>query len=264
MVAECGGKDATLVAADADLDSAADFIVFGAMGNAGQTCVGVERVYVEEPVKDALVAKVVERAQRIRTAGADAQYGPMTLPSQVEVVRSHVEDALRSGTAMLGGTDSISGRTIAPVIITDVDESSAAVQHETFGPLVVINPVASLEEAVERSNGTPYGLGAAIFTRNTRAAERAASHLRVGVVSINSVLGFAGVAALPLGGVKDSGFGRIHGADGLREFSTVKSIARQTRKAALNLLTLDRTAKDMHAAERMIPMLHGRAKPPRA
>ncbi|WP_062464031.1 aldehyde dehydrogenase family protein [Demequina soli] len=263
IVAECGGSDALLVAADADLDAAASFIVFGAMGNAGQTCAGVERVYVVESVRDALVAKVKEAAERLRTSGADAQYGPMTLPGQEEVVRRHVEDALRTGTAAVGGLDSIQGRTIAPIVITDVDERSDAVQEETFGPLVVINPVASLDEAVRRANGTQYGLTAAVFTRDKAAAARAAAALRVGAVSINSVLGFAGVAALPFGGVKASGFGRIHGADGLREFSVVKSIARQTRKAMLDLLTMDRTEKDLHTATRMIPMLHGRAKAPR-
>ncbi|MDN4472632.1 aldehyde dehydrogenase family protein [Demequina zhanjiangensis] len=260
IVAECGGKDAVLVAADADLEAAADFIVFGGMGNSGQTCVGVERVYVAESVKDSLVAKVVARAERLRTDGQDAHYGPMTLPSQTDVVAQHVNDALRTGSAALGGPDSIKGRRIDPIVITDVDESSEAVQAETFGPLVVINPVANLDEAVDRANGTPYGLGAAVFTSNRRAGKAAAARLETGVVTINSVLGFAGVAALPFGGVKESGFGRIHGADGLREFSAAKSIAIQTRKAALNLLTLDRTDKDMHTVSKMIPMLHGRAK----
>ncbi|MDN4474667.1 aldehyde dehydrogenase family protein [Demequina sp. SYSU T00192] len=263
IVAECGGSDALLVAADADLDAAADFIVFGGMGNSGQTCAGVERVYVVESVRETLVSKVVDRARRLRTEGADAQYGPMTLPSQVDVVRRHVDDAMRSGTVVLGGADSFRGRVIAPIVVTDVDERSDAVQEETFGPLVIINPVASLDEAVRRANATAYGLTAAVFTRDTAAANRAAAALHVGAVSINSVLGFAGVAALPFGGVKGSGFGRIHGADGLREFSVVKSIARQTRKAALNLLTMDRTEKDMHTAAKMIPMLHGRSKPPR-
>jgi len=263
VVAECGGKDAVLVAADADLDAAADFIVFGGMGNAGQTCAGVERVYVVDSVRDALQAKVVERAGRLRAEGPDAHYGPMTLASQAEVVRRHVDDALRTGTPALGGPASIAGRVVGPIVITDVAEDSAALREETFGPLVVINPVASLDEAIDRANATSYGLSAAIFARDTRAANRAASRLRVGAVAINSVLGFGGIAALPFGGVKDSGFGRIHGADGLREFAVVKSIARQTRKAALNLLTMDRTEKDLHTASRMIPMLHGRAKAPR-
>lgn len=259
LVVEGGGKDALIVAADADLDAAADFVVFGGLGNAGQTCVGVERVYVERPVRDALVAKVVERAKRLRTSGEDVSYGPMTLASQPDVVAAHISDAIaRGGTAVLGGADSVRGRVIEPVILTDVPEDSDAVCKETFGPTVVINTVASLDEAVDRANASDYGLGAAVFTRNARAGYLAAERLRAGVVTINSVLGFAAIPALPFGGVKGSGFGRIHGADGLREFSVPKSVTRQTSKAALNLLTMERSDRDMHLVAKMIPMLHGR------
>ncbi|WP_121061091.1 aldehyde dehydrogenase family protein [Microbacterium telephonicum] len=261
LVAECGGKDALIVAADADLDAAADFVVFGAMGNAGQTCVGVERVYVQRQVRDALVAKVVERAQRLRTAGEATSYGPMTLGSQSDVVAAHVADALaRGGTAVLGGPESVRGRTVEPVVLCDVPEDADAVRLETFGPTVVINTVDSLEEAVAKANATEYGLGAAVFTASPHTGERLAAQLKAGVVTINSVLGFAAIPALPFGGVKGSGFGRIHGADGLREFTTPKSVARQTRKAALNLLTMERTDKDMHMVARMIPLLHGKGK----
>jgi len=261
MVAECGGKDALIVAADADLDAAADFVVFGAMGNAGQTCVGVERVYVERPVRDALVQKVIERANRLRTDGDDPSYGPMTLGTQSDIVAAHITDALnRGGTAVFGGPESVDGRRIAPVVLTDVPEESDAVRRETFGPTVVINTVASLDEAVERANATDYGLGAAVFTKSSRTGEALAARLRAGVVTINSVLGFAAIPTLPFGGVKGSGFGRIHGADGLREFSTPKSVARQTRKAALNLLSMERSEKDMHLVAKMIPMLHGKGR----
>ncbi|MFB7894418.1 aldehyde dehydrogenase family protein [Microbacterium sp. NPDC056044] len=261
LVAECGGKDALIVAADADLDAAADFIAFGALGNAGQTCVGVERVYVEQRVRDALVDKVVERAKRIVVTGDTPTYGPMTLATQTGVVAAHVDDALaRGGRAVFGGPESVGGRTVSPIVLVDVPEDSDAVQRETFGPTVVINAVADLGEAVARANATDYGLGAAVFTKDAKKGERVAAQLNAGVVTINSVLGFAAIGALPFGGVKGSGFGRIHGADGLREFSVPKSIARQTRKAALNLLTLERSPKDMHMVERMIPMLHGKAR----
>ncbi|MDT0143439.1 aldehyde dehydrogenase family protein [Microbacterium sp. PRC9] len=261
LVAECGGKDALIVATDADLDAAADFIAFGALGNAGQTCVGVERVYVEQRVRDALVDKVVERAKRIVVTGDAPTYGPMTLATQADVVSAHVQDALaRGGRAVFGGPESVADRTVSPIVPVDVPEDSDAVQRETFGPTVVINTVADLDEAVARANATEYGLGAAVFTKDAKKGERIAAQLRAGVVTINSVLGFAAIGALPFGGVKGSGFGRIHGADGLREFSVPKSIARQTRKAALNLLTLERSPKDMHMVERMIPMLHGKAR----
>lgn len=261
LVAECGGKDALIVAADADLDAAADFIAFGALGNAGQTCVGVERVYVERRIRDDLVDKVVERAKRIVVTGDAPTYGPMTLATQTDVVAAHVDDAIaRGGRAVFGGPESVAGRIVSPIVLVDVPEDSDAVQRETFGPTVVINAVDDLDEAVARANATEYGLGAAVFTEDARKGELIAAQLDAGVVTINSVLGFAAIGALPFGGVKGSGFGRIHGADGLREFSVPKSIARQTRKAALNLLTLERSPKDMHLVERMIPMLHGKSR----
>ncbi|QKJ20716.1 aldehyde dehydrogenase family protein [Microbacterium hominis] len=261
LVAECGGKDALIVAADADLDAAADFVVFGSMGNAGQTCVGVERVYVDRVVSEKLIAKVVERAQRVRVGGEKPTYGPMTLPSQTAVIAAHVDDALaKGGRAVLGGPESVGDRYVEPVILLDVPEDSDAVRHETFGPTVVINTVGSVDEAVRLANATEYGLGAAVFTKDAATGRRAAKQLKAGVVTINSVLGFAGIPALPFGGVKGSGFGRIHGADGLREFSTPKSVAHQTGKAALNLLTVERSEKDDHMVAKLLPMLHGRAK----
>ena len=261
MVAECGGKDALIVAADADLDAAADFVVFGGMGNAGQTCVGVERVYVEQPVRDALIAKVVERVERLRADGDDASYGPMTLGSQADVVRAHIDDALsRGGTAVVGGPASVVGRRISPVVLVDVPEDAAAVREETFGPVLVINTVADLDEAIRKANATDYGLGASVFTKDARKGEAVADRLQAGVVTINSVLGFASIPSLPFGGVKGSGFGRIHGADGLREFTVPKSVARQTRKAPLNLLTMERSERDMHLVAKMIPMLHGKGR----
>ncbi|MFF2631649.1 aldehyde dehydrogenase family protein [Microbacterium sp. NPDC058021] len=261
LVAECGGKDALIVAADADLDAAADFVVFGAMGNAGQTCVGVERVYAERPVHEALVAKIVERAERLRLDGDHPSYGPLTLGSQSEVIAGHVQDAVaRGGRAVLGGAESVDGRRVSPVVLVDVPEDADAVQQETFGPTVVVNAVANLDEAIARANDTAYGLGAAVFTRNARTGEAVAARLRAGVVTINSVLGFASIPSLPFGGVRGSGFGRIHGADGLREFASPKSVARQTRKAALNLLTMHRSERDMHLVAKMIPMLHGKGR----
>ncbi|MGM7678514.1 aldehyde dehydrogenase family protein [Microbacterium sp. A94] len=261
LVAECGGKDALIVAADADLDSAADFIVFGGLGNAGQTCVGVERVYAVRSVRDALVEKVVERAKRLRLDGEDPSYGPLTLASQSEVIADHVADAVaKGGRAVLGGPESVGGRRVAPIVLVDVPEESDAVRCETFGPTIVINAVADLDEAITLANATDFGLGAAIFTKSAKTGEAVAARLKSGVVTINSVLGFASIPALPFGGVKGSGFGRIHGADGLREFSVPKSVARQTGKAALNLLTMERSDRDMHLVAKMIPMLHGRSR----
>ncbi len=122
LVAECGGKDAMLVAEDADLDKAVEFAAFGAFGNAGQTCAGVERIYVAEPVYRQFLDKFTAAVERVRPGGSDADtYGPMTLPRQVDVVRNHIADALEKGArAVTGGIDSVHERFVEPVILTDV------------------------------------------------------------------------------------------------------------------------------------------------
>ncbi|MEY7977159.1 aldehyde dehydrogenase family protein [Streptomyces pilosus] len=226
FLAECGGKDAVLVTADADLDAAADAIVWGALGNAGQTCAGVERVYAVRAVHAELVDRVVERARGLRPgSGPDAAYGPMTMPGQDEVVRRHVDAAVAAGAgAPLGAVEAPDGPFVAPVVLVDVPEDSPAMTEETFGPTVAINAVADVDEAVRRANASRYALGAAVFCGSRRAGAAIAARLRAGAVSVNSVLGFAAVPALPFGGSGDSGFGRIHGAEGLRAFTAPQSV----------------------------------------
>ena len=146
VLAECGGKDAMLVAADADLDAAADATAWGAMSNAGQTCVGVERVYVAEAVYHPFLEKLNDRIGKLRAGDDDgASYGPMTLPGQVDVVERHLADAVaRGGRAAYGGLDSVRAPYVDPVVLVDVPEESAAVREETFGPVVTVTPVPSL------------------------------------------------------------------------------------------------------------------------
>ncbi len=260
MVAECGGKDALLVAADADLDAAADAAAWGALSNAGQTCVGIERVYVAEDVYHSFLDKLADRMSVVRPGeDREADYGPMTLPSQIDVVERHIADALARGARpVVGGLASIRKPFVGPVILTDVPEESRAVCEETFGPTVTVAPVANLDEGVRMANNSSYGLGASVFARNKKAAMAAARSLRSGMTSVNSVIAFASVPALPFGGSGDSGFGRIHGADGLREFARPKSITRQRMKPPVNLTSFSRTEQDMRKILNLARVLHGR------
>jgi acyl-CoA reductase-like NAD-dependent aldehyde dehydrogenase len=194
----------------------------------------------------------------------EASYGPMTLPSQPETVAKHVADALaRGGRPAVGGPDAVASPYVRPVVLTDVPEHSAAVTEETFGPTVTVTPVANLAEGVSFANAGRYGLGSAVFSRDRAAAMAAARSLRTGMTSVNSVVGFAIVPALPFGGVGESGFGRIHGADGLREFSRPKAITRQLMKPPLNLTSFGRTDKDMRRIVTLVTLLHGRLYRPR-
>jgi acyl-CoA reductase-like NAD-dependent aldehyde dehydrogenase len=262
LVAECGGKDALIVDADADLDAAADAAVWGAMSNAGQTCVGVERVYAVDAVYDAFVAKLAERAANVR-AGDDreASYGPITMPGQLDVIQRHLDDALgRGARALVGGAESVHAPYVDPVVLTDVPEDAAANTEETFGPTMTVARVADLDDAVRHANATSYGLGATIFAKNKRRATEAARRIRSGMTSINAVIAFASVPALPFGGVGDSGYGRIHGADGLREFARPKAVTRQRFALPMNPASFTKSDKDMQRLTQMISLVHGRRR----
>src|SRR5580700_1427794 len=260
LVAECGGKDAFIVGADADLDAAADACAWGALSNAGQTCVGVERVYVAQDVYHTFLEKLTDRVTRVRPGeDREADYGPMTLPGQAEVIEKHIADALaRGGRPVVGGIASIRRPFVGPVILADVPEESKAVTDETFGPTITVAKVASLAEGVERANASRYGLGGTVFAGNKKAAMAAARALSSGMTAINSVITFASVPALPFGGLGDSGFGRIHGADGLREFARPKAITRQRMKPPVNLTSFGRTDQDMKKILNLVTLLHGR------
>ncbi|QXV60918.1 aldehyde dehydrogenase family protein [Amycolatopsis sp. TNS106] len=258
VIIEAGGKDAVLVDADADLEAAADATVWGAFSNSGQTCIGVERVYVHERVHDEFVAKVVDKAKDVR-AGSDAaaQYGPVTMPSQLSVIKRHIADAIeRGGKALVGGVDAVGDRYVQPTVLVDVPEDSVAVQEETFGPTVTIAKVRDMDEAVEKANDTKYGLGSTVFSKS-RGLELA-GRLRTGMTSINAPLSFAGIASLPFGGVGDSGFGRIHGPEGLREFARPKAVARQRFTAPIVLTSFSRKEKTDALVAKLITVLHGK------
>jgi acyl-CoA reductase-like NAD-dependent aldehyde dehydrogenase len=210
------------------------------MSNAGQTCIGIERVYVHEQVYQAFLEQVSTQSSGLR-AGPGEKIGPMTMPTQPAVVRRHIADALaHGGAALVGGLDAVGDRYVQPTVLIDVPEESSAVTEETFGPTLTIARVADMDEAIRLANASSFGLGASVFS-GTRGMELA-RRLQAGMVSVNSVIAFAGIPALPFGGVKQSGFGRVHGADGLREFAQPKSIARQRFSGPLKLSTFARTA----------------------
>jgi acyl-CoA reductase-like NAD-dependent aldehyde dehydrogenase len=260
IVAECGGKDAMLVDADADLDAAADAAAWGAMSNAGQTCIGIERVYVVDGVYQTFLEKLKERVDALRPGeDREASYGPMTMASQLDVIEGHVADALaRDGRPVTGGLNSIRAPYVDPVILTGVPEESRAVKEETFGPTVTVTRISDLAEGIRLANAGSYGLGSAVFTKSKKRAVEAARSLRTGMTAINAVLAFAAVPSLPFGGVGDSGFGRIHGADGLREFARAKGITRQRFKPMVNLTSFTRTDKELDKVVSLITLLHGR------
>jgi hypothetical protein len=242
VVLECGGKDPVIVAHDADIARAADATVWSAFSNAGQTCIGAERVYVDERVADKFIEKVLEIAKTIKPGAPGAgKYGPTTMPKQIPIIQSHIDDAIaRGATVLMGGSNSVKAPFVEPVIFCDVPEDSIAMTEETFGPTIAINRVQSMAEAIELSNNTRYGLGASVWSK--RRGKQIASQLHTGMVAINSTISFAAVDSVPFGGVKDSGYGRIHGPEGLLEFTYPRTVVRARFQLPIAFTSFSRTA----------------------
>lgn len=258
VLLELGGKDPMIVAEDADLTQAAEACVYGALTNAGQACISVERVYVADAVHDRFVDEVVRQVRELKTGGDDGHLGAMTSPAQVAIVKDHLQDAIAKGAKLhTGGPDAIAGSYIQPTVLTNVNHSMKVMADETFGPVIPIQKVSSLDEAVRLANDTPYGLGSSVFAGARERARAIGERLHAGMTSINSVMGFAGIPSLPFGGVGDSGFGRIHGDEGIREFARIKSTAEQVMSIPLNMMSF-RQPKDMTKRLRgMIKQLYG-------
>ena len=272
VLIEGGGNDALIVDEDADVQAAAAAAVWGSMSNAGQTCIGVERVIAHEAVYDELVAAITREASRVR-AGTDdeADLGPITLPKQVALIHEHISDALARGArAVVGGPELEGGplpsvdddaplshpaRLIQPTVLVDTPPDARVQLEETFGPVVTVDRVASMEEAIELANSGPYGLSGAVFSKS-RGPE-IARRIRSGMTSVNNVIGFSGIPALPFGGVGHSGFGRIHGPDGLREFCYAKSVARQRFTPPVAVTNFDRRARVDGILKAAVGVLHG-------
>ena len=180
---ELGGKDPMIVLSDADLERAANFATYYSMQNAGQTCISIERVYVEEPVYDEFVGKVSDKVRALRVGKPEGpgsvEVGAITFPPQLETIKDHVADAVQKGARVLAGGHVVSGpgRFFEPTVLVDVDHTMKCMTEETFGPTLPIMKVADADEAVRLSNDSAYGLGASVFTRDTGRGEEIARQL---------------------------------------------------------------------------------------
>ncbi len=223
---ELGGKDPMIVLADANIDRAADAAVLGAFVNAGQICTSIERVYVEAPVYETFLEKVVERARDLKIgAEENCDVGAITVESQIEKIAAHVDDAVKHGARVLTGGKRLdgAGRFYAPTVLANVTPDMRVMREETFGPVLPVMKVADADEAVRLANDSPFALGGSIWGKRANA-ERLAPRLRAGMISINDTMMNGVIAALPFGGLKESGHGRVYGDEALREMTWVRGI----------------------------------------
>lgn len=228
---ELGGKDAAIVLADADLDRAANGITWGGLFNAGQTCISVERVYVEAPVYDVFVEKLTRSVAGLRQGHEDSgcrfDVGAMATTAQRDLVKRHVDDAVASGARITTGGQSGcgTGTFFEPTVLVDAEQSMTCMTDETFGPTLPVMKVADENEAIRLANDSRYGLSASVWTSDLARGERVARQLQVGAVNINDVLANLFALALPMGGWKNSGIGaRLGGASGLLKYCRQQAI----------------------------------------
>jgi acyl-CoA reductase-like NAD-dependent aldehyde dehydrogenase len=231
-VLELGGKDPQIVCPDADLANAISGAVWGGFANAGQTCSGIERVYVHRDVADAFVQGVVRETERLTVGdprGWTTEIGPMVSEDQAKIVTELVDDAVESGATKLTGgpteVEGMKGSFIAPVVLTGVTHEMRIMKEEIFGPVLPIVTVDSEEEAIELANDSVFGLGASIWTKDRAKGERMAHQIESGMVWINDHSFSHGACVCAWGGVKDSGLGRSHSKFGFYECVNIKQLA---------------------------------------
>jgi succinate-semialdehyde dehydrogenase/glutarate-semialdehyde dehydrogenase len=228
---ELGGKDAAVVAADANLERTARGVVFGAFVNTGQTCASIERLYVERPIYDRLLPRIVELTTELKLgdpSAPDTDMGPLTTKGQLDIVARQCAEAQEAGARALTGGKQPDGPGFfyPPTILVDVTDDMEVMREETFGPLLPVVPVDSIDEAIRRANDSRFGLTASGWTRSKTTAVRLQRELDAGVVTIND----HAVAFLEQtgswGGVRESGIGRAHGEFGMHDLVNVKYVMR--------------------------------------
>ncbi len=229
-VMELSGMDAALVCEDADLSLAARGLAWGTMTNAGQSCVASRRIIAHQtvyPVFAEAFLKVVRALKIGDPKDLNTEVGPLRTQTQADLLKELIRDAVGKGAVVLAGGRRLNNPEdvfFEPTVLAGVNDSMAIVREEFFGPVALLFCARNEEEMVALANDSSYGLGASVWTRDSLRGRRLASRLDAGIVWVNEALFSAGDGCLPFGGVKGSGFGRVGGADGLRQMARVKCV----------------------------------------
>ncbi len=227
---ELGGNDAMLVCPDADLERATSGAVWGGLQNCGQSCGGVERVYVHKDIYPEFLELLAKKVRSLRV-GVDQDHhldlGAMTTTGQVKAVQAHIDEALERGAVIYAQSscpEGGPGQFLPATVLTEVDHNMKVMLEETFGPVLGVMKVDSMEQAVELANDSNLGLTGSIWSRDSAGAERLARRVQAGAITINDHLMSHGLAETPWGGFKESGIGRTHGDIGFSEMTEAQVI----------------------------------------
>ncbi|MDH5719651.1 MAG: aldehyde dehydrogenase family protein [Spirochaetia bacterium] len=226
---ELGGKDPMIVLEDADLERAANGAIFNGCFISGQSCAAVERIYVSNKVKEKFIKMLVDKAKKLRSYieyPSDYDIGPITTKFQYDKILAHLREASKKAKILTGGLPQkgLAGWYIPPTVVVNVNHSMKLMKEETFGPILPVMGVSSIQEAIDLANDSDYGLNASIWTKNHSLAKKIASKLEAGTVLINDHLYTQAVSRAPWLGIKKSGIGVSHGAWGPRSMAQLKHI----------------------------------------
>ncbi|MEE8278585.1 MAG: succinic semialdehyde dehydrogenase, partial [Thermoanaerobaculia bacterium] len=231
---ELGGKNAMIVLADADLDGAVEGAIRGCFANTGQLCLSIERLYVERPLFQPFVERFVARSQELKLGSSldfEADMGCLVSEQQLQTVESHVRDAVEKGADVLTGgrpRPDLGPYFFEPTILENVCPGMILFDQETFGPVVSVYPFDAVEEAIEAANDSRYGLNASVWTADSSVGVEIARRIQAGTVNVNEAYAAAWASVdAPMGGFKDSGLGRRHGAEGILKYTEAQTVAVQ-------------------------------------
>jgi succinate-semialdehyde dehydrogenase / glutarate-semialdehyde dehydrogenase len=225
---ELGGHAPVLVFEDADLDQAVEGTMLAKFRNTGQSCIAANRIYVQRPIYESFLKRLIEKTRALKVGdGLDprTQIGALIDEEAVAKAAEHVEDAVRGGARLLCGGQRLPGPGyfFEPTVLADAPMGALCMQEETFAPIAPVCAFDTEAEAIERANSSPYGLSAYAFTRDLSCMFRLAESLEAGIIGIND--GLPTTSQAPFGGVKQSGWGRELGIEGMDAFLETKHIS---------------------------------------
>jgi acyl-CoA reductase-like NAD-dependent aldehyde dehydrogenase len=259
---ELGGKNPMVVLQGASLEDAATGLIAGAFSNSGQTCISVERVYVQDSIYEEFTRRLVEKTSSLKLGWSrswDLDMGSMISVDHAQKVMSRIQGAVDQGArAAVGGRarPDLGLSFVEPTVLTNVTDAMPVSREETFGPVVALYPVRDAKEAIERANESEFGLNASVWAKSGREAREVARQLDTGSAGINSTLLIYNSFDVPMGGVKQSGIGRRHGEHGILRYTQAQSIVSSIARgggydAMLFRVKSERMARVMIAALRI-------------